>query len=224
MEGYVYVDNGLQESIKVEVDGIEVATVRPGTSKKLTLALGPREFRVTSGDQVVYEATHTIDLGDRPFRRPKYILNPDNSNRYCNVEVVYGDDSLTQGSADMMVSLISKAASHNAEGIDDEATRRQWELDRQIQCKYRSLAGDMCAFGDEAFFQIETSGNILQPLPNMVFTSSHSSSAKRHSLIRVPQQIHDFIYQAKQVEEPTQEDLAKMAVAHEVVQSLVPFN
>ena len=75
--GYVYVDNGGSKPVTVTVDGKDMGTIAPGSVERLTVDLGPRQFRVTRGKSVVYNKTHKIDSGDRPYRIPQYVLNPD---------------------------------------------------------------------------------------------------------------------------------------------------
>ncbi len=222
-EGFVFVDNGGPKTIIVEIDGKKMGSISSRKFKKFRLDLGVHHFRVTAGDEVIYDKQHTLDFGDRPFKRPTFLLNPDNSNRYCEASVVYGDDRLTQHSVDAMVTLISKAASKEATGGGDEATRRKWELDQKIKSKYRSLRNDLKAFGGEPFFRFETPHNILQPMPNAVIGSRHSSSSERSTLIRVPVEVHDAVYKLLQVEEPTAEDMRHLMITDKMVQALIPF-
>jgi hypothetical protein len=60
-------------------------------------------------------------------------------------------------------------------------------------------------------------------MPNVVFGSRHSSSSEESTLIRVSVAIHDVVEEILKVEDPTDEDLQRLILVQEIVQSLIPF-
>lgn len=222
-EGYVFVDNGTESTMYVEVDGEQVAKIRPGQFEKIALDLGERQFIVKSDGDVIYQASHTLDSGDRPLRRPTYLLNPDGSNRYCEVNVVYGEDQASNRSIEELFNLVSHVESEKEEGHEDEVTRLEWELDRKATAEYRKIKNDMVAFGDDRFFQFDQPSYMLERLPNSVSGSKYSTKAERTTILRVPAKIHDYVRDALEVEEPHADDFEKLLLANEIVQALIPF-
>ncbi len=240
-EGYVHVDNGSEQLIVVFVDDKQQARIGPGRCRRLKLPLGQRHFIVKCGDEVIYEETHTLDAGKNSFRSPTYVLNPDRSNRYCDVEVVYHDDAFGGQDLADLITMISnpnpsgstdqdaapEETSSGGEGeeeskADAETEQQRRRKNRALVRQYRRVSKQLVAKGDEAFFEIHHSGDLFKPLPTVVY-SRQSGDQKRTTLARIPKVLHDYIAEAARVKQPTAEQLERLKVAHEVAISYVPF-
>lgn len=221
-DGYVYVDNGGPAAIEVFVDGEQKLTVAPGEVKRMMLKLGEHQFVVKRGDATIYNLSHVLDSGDRPFRRPKYILNPDNSHRYCEVTVKYGED----GYAIRRAQQLQAAYERLEQGNDDGAS--QVEIDglfanfqNRVRYEFKEISNNLEVFGDGPFIQFETPHNILKPVASSV-REKYGDSAERLALIRVPAKVHEMVTKALQVDNPTIEDLLTLAQAEGELQKHVP--
>ena len=104
--GIVIFDNGAASVITVSIDGEDVATVEPGHSKPITIDLGERHIQVKHGSQVTYDEKHDFNYGERPYRRPMWILNPDETHCYCDVSVQYGFDEYVAARHDRIARMI----------------------------------------------------------------------------------------------------------------------
>lgn len=224
-EGYVFVDNGADELIEVFVDGERKARIGPGRLRKLTLEQGEYHFKVVAADQTIYDQTHEIDSGSNPYENPRYVLNPDNSHRYCEIKVVYFDEDEKSGqNLEDLISMISASGGEaEEEEADDgltEAERRK--RDRFVARVFREKTEDLVPMGSEAFFEVRGIGNLFKPMPRVVY-SSQKGDQTRTTLARVPKVLHDYAIDAMQIAQPSKADLERLNVAHEVATSYVPF-
>ena len=232
VEGDVHVDNGSEELIVVFVDGKQEARIGPGRCRRLTLPLGDRTFKVTQGDHVIYEQTHKVDSGNRPFRRPTYVLNPDRKNRYCEVEVAHKDEDVQSQDLEDLITMISNSSKNATpnedvvtEGQTDEAiqaAKEKRETNRAIIRQYREVLKNLIAMGDDAFFPVAHGSHLFRPLP-MVGYNRHGGDQKRTTLARVPKVLHDYIAEAATVKKPTVAELDRLKLAHDVTLSYVAF-
>lgn len=220
-EGIIHIDNGLTSTMVWHLDGKEVGPVEAGQVEMYRIGLGERTFRVTVEGRTIYEKKHTLTFGDRPYKHPTFVLNPDDSHRYCQVKVVYGNDSLSDGTADMLVSAISWAANQGHEGISEEQRQKELEYDR-LKYEYEKLLSYADPKPYDTFFEVSPYCRVLQPVPNTMYTGKYSSSTSLVTLMRVPREIHDFLSTAKLKTEFTKEDIREMARVQGLIQDMVP--
>ena len=220
-EAFIHVDNGSKATMVVHVDGQELGPVAAGQVKKFKIDLGQRKFKVTVAGRSIYERTHTLSYGDRPYRRPVYILNPDHSHRYCQVKVLYGDNSLTDATADLLVSSIAWAANQGHEEISEEERQRNIDHDR-LNSAYQKLLGHGFAYDYEPFIEVDSHCQILQPVPNVMYTSQYNSSTSMTTIMRVSPEIHNFLRAAKLKTRFTEQDVREMAEMQFELQDIVP--
>ncbi|MCA9218227.1 MAG: hypothetical protein KDB27_34400 [Planctomycetales bacterium] len=215
--GIVIFDNGAASVITVSIDGEDVATVEPGHSKPITIDLGERHIQVKHGSQVTYDEKHDFNYGERPYRRPMWILNPDETHCYCDVSVQYGFDEYVAARHDRIARMIESLNEFDDAGPLDEAQ----EIDRaklvvsmkgHIAHEFRQILNDLETFPDGPLVQIEAVGTILAPVNDTIYTR-HSDSEERSSLVRIPRVLRDKIQQLAAIESPTIEDLQDLLIA-----------
>jgi hypothetical protein len=222
--GYVHIDNATAETITVLIDGEQVAEVPSGKCKKVKVDLGDRHFVVEGGGERIYDATHSLDFADRPYHRPEFVLDPTRTQRYCRVEVAYGEDRGETMQMDRLASLVRHVSTRSPEENQDEDTRIQWEIDRSLKREFKDLCYDLHAIEKSHFFRIEkvSSKYVLHRMPSEVLVHREDGTTNR-TLIRVPVDFHDALYELQAIESPTLEDLARMIAAKDIARDLVPF-
>ena len=117
------------------------------------------------------------------------MLNPDNSNRYCEVAVRYGRDRFEDERLNELKSLAERVRQGQEAGEDPKKLARlETRLDKMVKDQFKRLSWDLCAFGDAPFFRFETPNNILTPANSSVWVK-YSDNVEHSALIRVPQQV-----------------------------------
>jgi hypothetical protein len=166
-------------------------------------------------------------------------LNPDQNNRYCEVEIVYTDEGYGDQDLSDLISMISHSTeqeSETATETDREATiaddeqpeetvgteKEKRVTNRAIVREYREISKNLVAMGDSAFFPVEHAGKLFQPLPAVVY-SRHGGDQSRSTLARVPKVLHDYLAEAATTKKPTAEELERLRVAQDVTISYIPF-
>lgn len=215
-DGYIYIDNTGNSAVTVLVDDVEMCQVEPGTFEKIMVKLGPHQITVKSSGRTIYSDTHVLDSGDRPFRRPTYLLNPDGTQRYCDISILYGDDYDMERRRDSLLQVADRV-----ENQGDESARA--ELDRRIAKEFEEMSRDIVVFGDRPWIRFETSSNVLTPVANTVYGSKRREGAERSALIRISKQWNAKIAKVLRVKKPTLRDLHRLAEVQSQVLELVPF-
>lgn len=86
---WIYVDNTSGQPMEVYVDGSVVATVAPGRLELIKTRDGARQVKVTSGGETLFDESKQLEK-PKSAAPSRYLLNPDNSQRYWIREVQYG--------------------------------------------------------------------------------------------------------------------------------------
>lgn len=215
-DGYVYIDNGGGSSMTVFVDGVEKCQIAPGTFDKIMLKLGPHQFCIKSNGTEIYNQSQVLDAGDRPFRRPTYLLNPDGKYRYCDISILYGDDHDMERRRGELLEIAERV-----ENQGDQSARI--ELDKRIAREFKEMSNDIKVFGDRPWIRFETPNNILTPVANTVYGSKRKDGTERSALIRISRKWNAKIAKALRTKKPTLRDLHRLAEVQSEVLDLVPF-
>ena len=189
----------------VSIDGDEVKTVAAGETGYFTVPLGKHFFSASSGGEVVHNQMFNFEYA-KLQTKPCFILNINDSQRYCRVEIVFGNNSLSNGITSGLTSLMTNAAASTAVGDDPEA-QKKWIAEKTRKLELKRLLSEMSVFGNEPITRFGRSDNFLTPLPNIVYVGRNSSTERRSVVVRIPNELFDEIESLSKLEAPTQEQL-----------------
>ncbi|OYP28232.1 hypothetical protein [Rhodopirellula sp. MGV] len=213
-EAFVHIDNGHHAAIAVYVDDVFAGEISPGHSRRLTLPLGEHHFRVLSAGQPVYDTIHHLDSGNRPYRTPVYVLNPDGNNRYCEVEMATNAFEPDAFSADhSKVTLVNHWPEREPDLTSD---------DRTIRARYQRLTQHAIAHPQRPFFKIKRADFFFGPLPSAVLSNDDLFNSPS-ALTRVSARVHKTIIDAKEIESPSEQDLERLEKAVNAAVRSVPI-
>ena len=91
---WVYVDNGLDVEMDIEVDGASIASISPGTFKKIEVSAGQHHLRVTAGGETLFNGPKRVDASRVVFDTQRYLFNPDSKNLYWTYNAKYGSEKI----------------------------------------------------------------------------------------------------------------------------------
>ncbi|WP_149498832.1 hypothetical protein [Roseiconus lacunae] len=236
-QAFVHLDNGHDRPVTIFVDGIYAGRVESGHSRRLTLPLGHHEFFVKDDQRVVYSAAHRLDSGDRPYRTPVFILNPDGNNRYCELQLAMRP--IETGHEDGLVTLTS----HQEPPLDDQCiptqvikTLPEKTLPEKIlphdittetlsaaevRAQYKAILRRFNLRSPTTFFQVEHAEHQFSPIPIAAFPTEETEPSPS-ALARIPHPLHRYLSEAFAVDHPTRQDLEMLQKAESAAIACVP--
>jgi hypothetical protein len=185
----VYVDNGGREPLEVYFDGSHQGTVQPGTVLRVGCRHGPRHVRVMKGGQALLDEVKHLDGGF--FGKGKYILNPGRENFYWHYRAEY-------------------ATSHTA--FRPQAFEPPPGQPRDVRAEFSILANQVNVRKAEPWLDVTGNDHVLEPPPRTVQVRG-SERVHRDVVLRLPPADGQVLWQARQNQNPTDQDLNKLAEA-----------
>lgn len=204
----LFVDNASESPYQLDVDGETVATIPSDSSHRLVIPLGKHHFKVTCEGETVFEAMKEIG-GGQGVGRKRYLLNPDNQNRYAKVTVQYGDDPLAELGGQAVANFASYMAGHDPDQID------------RNKVAHLRLRDDAIPSGDAPWFEIPGSCRVLEGLPKIVFTKRNTK--KMSTLVRIPHDVHDYLVESRALEDVTEDDVMELLEVQQWIETTIPF-
>ena len=189
-DAVIWVDNGGDEPMVLTIDGEKSLTVAPGTYERFTCAPGQHRFHVQAGDEVLFDEVKTIEEPKVVGCGRKYVFNPDNRNRYRTYEVQYGEN---------MFEGLFETSEEEVEPENREAAIRQAY---QEACQAPEL------LPADPWFEIAGVDHVFTPEPEFVVT--RTGSRKLQVLTRVDPGDYEHITQARQKDNPTEDELVAL--------------
>jgi hypothetical protein len=189
-EAVIWVDNGGDEPMVLTIDGQKSLTVAPGTYERFNCAPGQHRFHVQAGGDVLFDEVKTIEEPKVVGCGRKYVFNPDNRNRYRTYEVQYGEN---------MFEGLFDTSEEEPEPENREAAIRQAY---QEACQAPEL------LPPDPWFEIAGVDHVFTPEPEFVVT--RSGSQKLQVLTRVDPADYEFIAQARQKGNATEDELVAL--------------
>lgn len=178
---WVYVDNGLDTAMNVEVDGVEMAEVPPKAFQKIVVPVGQRSIKVTSAGETIYEGSKKVAGSREAFVTQRYLFNPDENNLYWSYNTKHGKDG-----------MLSKAIQNASAG--DE-----------MKAEFRKLRKEFDVMPSENWFAIPKGAYVLEDVPSRVATQGTAITSKVVS--RVQKDHYKFLKSIKTMRQPTTCDL-----------------
>ena len=203
--GTLFLDNVTEYPVNISVDGNDMLTVAAGETGFVKVPLGEHVLTAKSEGESIHQQMFNFEYASRQTQ-PCFILNTNDTHRYCRVEIVYGNNRLSQGLASGMTSMMTNMAASTAVGDDPEA-QKKWIEEKTRKFEFKRLLAEMYVFGGEPISRFRRSSNFLTPLPSMVAGSRYSSTERRSVVVRIPNELYNEIEELSQLEAPTQEDL-----------------
>ena len=194
---WLYVDNASDGRVVVWVDGKEAAKIAAGKCEVVKCPPGEHEIIVKSGDEVLLSGKHELKASDRFATARKVVLNPQGDTRYAVYKAEYGSNPFKG----MFRSAVMKAGKSPI----NETQLAYMDLLKQVQ---ELPAGELV---DAEYTQY-----VLTDPPESVTTKG--SSAQRTVLTRIDRQDHAFLVGARQIKDPTHDDVEALA---EVVERIL---
>jgi len=115
---WIYLDNGLEVEMDIEIDGASMASIPPGTFKKIEVPAGQHFLRVTAGGETIFNETKRIDASRVVFETQRYLFNPDGKNLYWTYNL----------SEDVLADTIEKIKSGNNKTKSFSKLRKQFDV------------------------------------------------------------------------------------------------
>lgn len=193
-DAWVYIDNGLDTTMNIEIDGVEMAEVPARAFQKFVIPVGQRNFRVTSGAETIYEGKKNVAGSREAFVTQRYLFNPDANNLYWSYNVKYGEDSLFS-------KAIQKTSSRS--GLSSE---------------FHSLRKDFDVMPAEKWFAVPKGAYVLQDAPASRVASRGTTVAIK-VVNRVQKEHYKFLKEAKTMRRPTKHDL--LDLEHVISMSII---
>ncbi|MFU7562281.1 hypothetical protein ACMFWY_26590 [Roseiconus sp. JC912] len=223
-EAFVHIDNGEERPINVYVDDVFVAQVNAGHCRRLTLPLGTHQFSVqalankstNSRSEILYSQSHTLETGNRPYRTPIYVLNPDGNNRYCEVALT-DPDTAAADNGDPIVTLVSHQPA--TESLDGNENRTKI-LGENLQNEFNAMLEKTRLYDPRSFFRVDQTNHLFGPFPKSVFKLS-TGSGPASAMVRIPIGLHQKLSRVKAVTDPTEADLELLQTATEAASSSI---
>lgn len=185
---WVYVDNGSDKSMTVELNGAAVAEVAPGEVQKVVMPLGEQKIEVKSEGEIVYSQTKNLEPSEKALTTRRYLLNPEGSKKYWVYQVKYGENLF--------------------EGVMDSIDQRD-----ELTKAHRSLCKGYDLLVDSEWFAVPNRCYVLQDAPESAAVRQ-GSSMKIPVLYRVSSENFQTLQHAKGIERPTKEDLERLESAY----------
>lgn len=217
--GLLHIDNTTDETLTLYLEGEEAETVAPGEIKHVGVKLGQRHICLKSPNTEVFNQNYELKALN-PQKKPWLMMKTNPDHRYCRVEIVYGDDSLSNGIAGGMTAMILNSTARKAVG-DDPAAQQKWKQEQGRKQKYKTLLGKFRVFGEEPISHFTHTNFLCESMPEVVAGSRHSRSTRRSVVIRIPVELHDAINDLSKIEMPTEADLDQAWSLYDEAMSLV---
>ena len=93
---WIYFDNGSDETMVVQLGERQVAEIAPGEFERVGVQIGERHFKITCGDEVVFDGVKTIEPPNGMLNPKRYLFNPDGNNRYWTYKIYYCDETMDE--------------------------------------------------------------------------------------------------------------------------------
>lgn len=181
---WVYIDNGSETAIQVELDGVQVAEIGPGEFERIAAKSGERQFKITGAGETVFEGNKTIEKAESFFVPKRYLFNPDDTNNYWMYKVYYGQQSVF------------------------EKVTRSDRNEHEIACN--EICGEYELMPAADWITIPSGAFVLTDAPDQIVMKQTQSVAERNVLARVSEENYRILEQAKTNGDATEEDLVEL--------------
>ncbi|HEX5103314.1 MAG TPA: hypothetical protein VFV87_05865 [Pirellulaceae bacterium] len=188
MKVCVYIDNSGHEPMLITVDGQEEMTVPSGEVAELKLPPGEHQFLIRAGSETVCDLMRNLEPSQRFGVARKYLFDPYKNHRYQTYYAQYGESRL----GDLMESTLFSF---------------QTDPDAQLQYVYKQLLKEIDLVPSDAWNDVTGVDYVLTAPPDEIYTSSME---KRRVLDRIEPAFYEQFLEAKQVQNPTDEDVEKL--------------
>lgn len=185
---WVYIDNSGREPMVITVDGQEEMTVPSGEVAELKLPPGEHQFLIRAGSETVCDLTRNLEPSEHFGKARKYLFDPYKNNRYQTYDVQYGESRL----GDLMESTLFSF---------------QTDPDAQLQYVYKQLLKEVDLVPSDAWNDVTGVEYVLTAPPEIIYSRGME---KRRVLDRIEPTFYDQLSEAKQVQNPTDEDLERL--------------
>lgn len=175
---WIFVDNGLDVEMDIEVDGASMASISPGSFKKIEVPVGQRHLRVTAGGETIFNGNKRIDASRVVFETQRYLFNPDGKNLYWTYDAKLESER-----------LLSKVI----EDINAKKEKTKW---------FSKLRKQFDVLPDDNWFAVPKGAVVLE---NAV--RDRNNSVASIVLNRVETEHYKFLKSAKRMRSPSEEDL-----------------
>jgi hypothetical protein len=195
----VFIDNGGQAAMVVEVDGQPAAMIEPGEHESLSFPPGDYKFHVKSGGETLFDGSKTLERSDRFGFGRQYVWNPGGEHRYAACKVVYGS------------TLVSDAAENAIVKFAEHQTGQKADPLKLQSLRLKRFAEPMPA---ASWFELPP--GILYILTNPPeYVYSRTGSDSRRALTRISKQDHAELQRTRAVDNPSERDVQALAEATE---------
>jgi hypothetical protein len=185
----VYIDNSGHEPMTITVDGEEEMTIEAGEVAELTFEPGEHQFLLTTDSGTVCDLARNLEPSDKFGVARKYLFDPLKNHRYQRYAAEYGEIAL----GDLVEMTVFNAQ-------QDEAAQRLYI--------YKQLLKEIELVPSDAWNDVTGVHYVLEAPPENVYTRG---TAKRQVLDRIDPTTYDRLSEAKQIENPTDDDLDKLS-------------
>ncbi|MCA9151734.1 MAG: hypothetical protein KDA92_20665 [Planctomycetales bacterium] len=90
----VYIDNGSDDTLEVEIDNVKVAVVPAGEVQWIRIAPGDHRIYAAAGGRTLFSDVKTIEDSRQSKNFGPIIFNPDGNNRYSTCRIEYGESAV----------------------------------------------------------------------------------------------------------------------------------
>ncbi len=187
---WVYVDNTGDEPVVVWIDGQQAGEIAAGKCDVVKCQPGEHEITVKSGDVELLQGKHELKSSEQFMNVHRYVLEPRGQTRYAVYKAEYGDNPFKG----MFRSAVMKAGKSPI---------------NETQLAYMDLLKQVQELPADNLVDVEYTQYILTDPPESVTTKG--SSAQRTVLTRIDPEDHAFLRGARQVKDPTIEDVEALA-------------
>jgi hypothetical protein len=187
---WVYVDNTGDEPVVVWIDGQQAGEIAAGKCDVVKCQPGEHEITVKSGDVELLQGKHELKSSEQFMNVHRYVLDPRGQTRYAVYKAEYGDNPFKG----MFRSAVMKAGKSPI---------------NETQLAYMDLLKQVQELPADNLVDVEYTQYILTDPPESVTTKG--SSAQRTVLTRIDPEDHAFLRGARQVKDPTIEDVEALA-------------
>jgi len=87
--------------------------------------------------------------------------------------------------------------------------------------RHKELRSDAVPYGQDPWFEVPPNSRILKGLPETVYTKNNSET--KRTLIRVPNEIHEYLFKASQLTEVTEDQVEELYAVIALVEEMIPM-
>ena len=187
---WIYVDNTGEDPVVVWIDGKQAGQVAGEDCEVVKCQPGEHEVIVKRGDAVLHQGKHELKPSEQFMNVRRYILDPRGETRYAVYKAEYGSNPFKG----MFRSAVMGAGKSPVS---------------KTQLAYMDLLKQVNELPAGPLVDAEYTQYMLTDPPESVTTKG--SSAQRTVLSRIDPQDHAFLRAARQVKDPTLEDVEALA-------------